>query len=511
MPVIEIDAPQIVAIDQPFEVSATITDPNEVGIEQAEFFLVTDEQETLIGRVTEAPYEIMYPGLSIGLHSIVVKATDNDGNSADAVQSNLIAIDLAEPATLLTSPLNGERIQEDTPITFEAVAGTLNPDDWVTKVEFLVDNAVVGEAIEPPFTFVLEDGLAEGSYGLTSRVHTELEKSNDSNIANVLVFVPSEYGEEFNPYWTSWGTNNADMSELSDKMSTINLAFVGMSPNFELIGTDGLLQFRGSNTPDIVTSVDPTYMNWTTRKYEQPETNMAIAMGGAHETSTWELLKNPDKVAPYIQSLTDIVNDVFPVYELVQPSQYRKIGYVQIDGIDLDIESSGMESDPVWSDNIVSMIDGFTKENPNKIMMITGMHTAGDDPSCQFGGSFEDGCSYPAGSAYAGSLTLVLEGIQENNVALSKYQVMAYDAGRQGIDYDWTIALENIAEYLPKEDIILGVSIGLQWGPSGSFVESMDDIKAKALQQQELGYGGVMSWAVGALVGGRRLPSKFSK
>ncbi|WP_299695414.1 glycosyl hydrolase family 18 protein [uncultured Vibrio sp.] len=504
-PIISIDAPTVVPHDQSFEVSVTITDPNEVGIDYADFFIVTEGEETFIERITEAPYNSIYPELSPGIHYIIVRSSDRDGNYADDAQSTLLSIDMEEPATLLITPRNGERILENTPITFEAIADTLNPEDNITKVEFLIDDDVVGESSESPFRFTLESGLPEGQYNFSSRVHTELDKVKDSNIATVIIYIPGQWEEEFNPYWTSWGTDSAQMEELSDQITTIHLAFVGMNEDFELIGTNSLLQYRGDDSPEFVDNVDPTYMNWTTKKYLNPETKISLAMGGAHETQTWQLLKNTENVPAYVNSLNDIVNDVFPVYEQIESNRYQKVGYVQIDGLDLDIEALDIEKDPIWSENIVTMIDSFTENNPNKVMYLTGMHTAGDAPSCQQGGSFEEGCSYPAGSAYAGSLTLVLEGIKDNDVALAKYQVMAYDAGRQGIEYDWEVALENIAKYIPREDIILGVSIGSQWSPGGVFVEPMDEIKTKALRQKELGYGGVMSWAVGA--GGAEVPT----
>ncbi|WP_019614687.1 glycosyl hydrolase family 18 protein [Psychromonas ossibalaenae] len=499
IPEVDVTSPPFVRSEEDFEVSAEVTDPNDAGIAFVDFYIVdAANQETLIERVLEAPYETTYSGLNAGKYSILVFADDNESNSSVGESNNITVVETELPAIRMLEPLDGERIESGEDITIRAVTTTFNPEDSIAQVDFLIDGEIVGQALEQPYVLVIKGGLADADYKVSTQVTTKLGHQEVSNTSNILVYTPSEVTDTFNPYWTSWGTSDAEMSLLTDKTNTINLAFAQVIDDFTVIGSDSLLQYRGENTPEVVDWVDASYLNWTSKKYHSPETNVVLSFGGATYNAMWDLLKDTNNVESFSNALIDITHEKFPVYLKNDIGSYTKQGYVTLDGVDIDIEPAGMEKDEVWSENIAQTINHYSTNNGDKIIMLTGMHTAGDDPSCQNVSSFEQGCSYPAGTHYAGGLTKVLSSIKDNNIDLTSYQVMAYDAGIQGVDYDWKIALSNLEQYLDADKIILGVSIGEQWGPTGRFIESMETIKAKTLEQQALGYGGVMVWAVGA-------------
>lgn len=496
-PSVTITAPAVVSNTSTIPLSAEAQSTSST-INHVQFSLLDSSMNTVWTTIdSDYPYSVIADAQPVGNYTARAIAID-DNDIASTPSDSLITVAKSSIQAKLTNPKDGSTYPENSDITLETTVVDLDDNDSVKSVEFYVNGEKVDTDSSAPYSYIYHAEQA-GAYLISSNVITASNESIDAGDANIQIISNVSMSDIFTPYWTSWGTAAASMGELSDKTSSVNLAFAQMTSNFIVIGSDKLLQYSGEDTPETVSNVDPTYLNWTTRKNKNSETKMMLSLGGATYNSTWELLKDTDNIDDFVNALTDVVNQQYPVYEY-QSGLYQKIGYVQLDGVDLDIESTGLESNTIWSQNIADVIVQFKQENPNKHITLTGMHTAGDPISCQTGGSFASGCSYPAGSPYAGGLTVVLENLKQSHStdALTAYYVMGYDAGKQGIDYDWKVALNNISRYLPKEKIVLGVSIGSQWGPSGNFVESMGAITTKAQEQQSLGYGGVMVWAVGA-------------
>ena len=498
-PVVSINAPTFVRENTRFTVTADVTDPSAVGIAKVDFRLIdADGAITDVASDTSAPFEAEYPGLVAGRYRINVVATDAGQTESVPTEKPVIALDQTEPAILLDSPPDNAAYTEGEDVRVHAYATTFNPNDSVQNVEFFSNGASQFVDTVAPYEYTMTSMVA-GQYSIHAVVNTTLGLNKVSNTANISVTKYGPSADAFIPYWTYWGTASADVTQLTGKTTILNMAFAQVNNNFQVVADD-LLQYSGTDTPQTVNYVAPEYMDWTLRKYQFPNTRVLLSFGGATYSAQWDLLKTTSNVPPFVDAIEAVTNQQYPVYIETSPGSgtYEKQGYVQLDGADLDIESIGMEQNPTWSANIASMIADYGTSNPLKSITLTGIHTGADPVSCQAGGSFESGCSFPAGSAYAGSMTGVLQSIKDRGINLTNYNVMAYDAGIQGVDYDWHVALTNLSQYLPKNKIVLGVSIGAQWGPSGTFVEDMASIQAKAQEQKALGYGGVMSWAVGA-------------
>lgn len=294
-------------------------------------------------------------------------------------------------------------------------------------------------------------------------------------------------------YFTSWGISEVDLLRLSPKVTHLNLAFGLIDNNFETVGSDGILEYDEIKEPSDLYWINPAYVKWTQLKFKNPNIKVLLAYGGATYDYMWDKLNDASYIEQYAQALVKAANTKRPVFEKLQGNnQYSKVGYVALDGVDLDFEMSGRPTDAQLN-NLAKVMTRFKELAPNKLITLTGYHVSADPLECQNGGSAASGCSFPSGSGHAGELILLLR--QLNNENLDFYNLMAYDAGK---NYDWKTAMNNHAQYISKSKAVLGLTLGSQWAPEGNFVEDLSDLIAKTQEQQNLGFGGIMVWAIGA-------------
>jgi hypothetical protein len=133
---------------------------------------------------------------------------------------------------------------------------------------------------------------------------------------------------------------------------------------------------------------------------------------------------------------------------------------------------------------------------PNKKYTLTTYHVGADPVICDDKKVIRN-CSFtPEGdrSIHNGeNIELLKKSAAEG--LFDFYQVMAYDAGR---NFKYRVAMRNYAKYVPKEDLILGLSINTQWSPGGSFVEVDDELDERADWARGNGFKGIFTWNLGS-------------
>jgi hypothetical protein len=102
--------------------------------------------DAFLGEVTAPPYSLVWPRVSVGAHTVLVKAIDEMG--AVGV-SEVIRFSVGQPDVVLEAPLGGQVVPTGRIITLRAmVTGATSS---VVRVEFYARGAKVGEDSEAPY------------------------------------------------------------------------------------------------------------------------------------------------------------------------------------------------------------------------------------------------------------------------------------------------------------------------------------------------------------------------
>ena len=289
-------------------------------------------------------------------------------------------------------------------------------------------------------------------------------------------------------YLTSWSSNTLDLTQLSKNVTELNLAFGNIdASSLKPVGSDGMLD------PDSgKTWKQAAYNIWTTYKYNNPNSKILLAFGGATYSDLWTSTLTDSNAAAIAQNMADAMNAEYPVYQF--DSQYvpHVIGNVNLDGVDLDVETGGGRLTDQQANNVITLIKALRAAMPNKIITLTEFSTAADPASCQTTPGPD--CSF-VGSAHSGEMTNVLT---EAGQDLDWVNDMAYDAGP---NYPYQISLNNIAKYIPQNKVVLGLDFEKQWGPKGDFIETLNELVNRATWSKSNNFGGNMVWALGASSG----------
>lgn len=124
------------------ELGASATHPS--GIAQVEF---RTAQGSVIGSASAEPYTYTWTSPGVGVHQVVAVATTGNGIETASVEHDVVVNAL--PLSLLTAPAEGTQHHLGQPIVLGADA--TDPDGYVSAVRFLVNGAVVDEAVSAPF------------------------------------------------------------------------------------------------------------------------------------------------------------------------------------------------------------------------------------------------------------------------------------------------------------------------------------------------------------------------
>jgi chitinase len=161
-------------------ISATASD--DVGVTSVELYVDGVRQAT----DTAAPYTFSWDttGVANGSHWIYVKANDAAGNyggssvTTVSVNNGGPMPDTTAPTVALTAPANGATVSGTV-----AVSASASDDVGVDRVEFSVDGAPLGVAMNAPYTASWNASAAgAGSHTLTARAYDAAGNSSSSSI-----------------------------------------------------------------------------------------------------------------------------------------------------------------------------------------------------------------------------------------------------------------------------------------------------------------------------------------
>ncbi len=184
-------------------ISANATD-SDGSIAKVEFFA----NGVKLGEDAVSPYNFTWSGASIGSHLLTAIATDNEGASTTSSGVNISVNEVISnqaPTTAVTSPTEGENIDEGTVVVFQANAN--DTDGSITRVEFYLDGSYYGEDLTSPYSYnwtatagshtitviaIDNEGASTTSSTVTFTVNTVVE-----NQAPTASIISPSFGSEF--------------------------------------------------------------------------------------------------------------------------------------------------------------------------------------------------------------------------------------------------------------------------------------------------------------------------
>lgn len=279
-------------------------------------------------------------------------------------------------------------------------------------------------------------------------------------------------------YYGGWEGNEYDLKSLPANVTALNLSFANITPGYEVdTAASGYL----TNIPAVNSQMWPSYINWTSYKFNHPDTKIFLSVGGATYNAIWNSTLNANSADLIAKSIAKVINQSYPVYKGNFADPNEQLGTVTIDGVDLDVETGSRLSTDVANNVILLTNDLKQYLTPGKLITFAGF-SVGADP--------EDKCTVP-GSDHCGEDIPLLTAL---NTTFDWVNVMAYDAGKDYAKSTYQAALANYAQYLGKNKTVLGLDVQSQWP---GFQETAADLAAKALWQKQNNYAGAMFWGVG--------------
>ena len=184
LPTVSLTSPtngQVFTAPANITLSATASDANGT-IAKVQFF----QGATLLNEDLTAPYSFAWNNVSANNYSLTAKAIDNHGGvTTSAIVSAFVT---NAPTTSITSPANNSSFVVGSNITINASAS--DTDGSVAKVEFFQGAVKLGEDTTSPYSFTW-NGVAAGSYSLTTRATDNLGTTGTSAAVNINVIAPS--------------------------------------------------------------------------------------------------------------------------------------------------------------------------------------------------------------------------------------------------------------------------------------------------------------------------------
>jgi hypothetical protein len=184
------NTPPIVSISGPatksvFNVGANITivalasDPNG-SISKVEFYA----NNLLIGTDSSFPYSYVWNNVGVGDYVVFARAYDNLNDSTNSMAINISVIQPVNvlPTVSITAPVSGTNFAYPSPVTITATAA--DSDGYTTKVEFYVDNVLIGTDTISPYSYTWNTVTA-GNHTLTARAFDNLNAAKTSSAVNI--------------------------------------------------------------------------------------------------------------------------------------------------------------------------------------------------------------------------------------------------------------------------------------------------------------------------------------
>ncbi|MCX5773195.1 MAG: glycosyl hydrolase family 18 protein [Fusobacteria bacterium] len=302
----------------------------------------------------------------------------------------------------------------------------------------------------------------------------------------------------FEVYYATWASTLNFSELLPSNVNVINLSFFNITSK-TISDVNGSMKIPEEGGQSVANQ----YWNWTKFKYDNPNSKVMLSLGGATYNSVWESFfatASDSDINDLVNNIATILNTNYPAYKNQGwwVTNNIKLGTVQPDGIDLDLESGGAFPQAALT-NVGKFITAFKAKMPNKYISITCVSTAADDANSNTFTPLYNGIGV---SAHAGEMLPLLK----NQAVMSKVDwvnIMAYDAGSKYVDpqvastLGFKGAIANFSKYVSPSKIVLGLDGAKQWDPENSnYVEPSEQIGIQAKYASDNGIG-VMYWAVG--------------
>lgn len=185
-----------------FEVSATDPDGS---VKKVEFYL----NNAKVAEDSVAPYEYEYIANTYGNYSFFARASDNLGGIAASGSLNFVIN--APPIVAISSPSTGTKYTPGSVLTLQVK--TSDVDGVVSRVEFWQNGEKLGEDLDPPFTFIVNN-LNSGGYIFAAKAFDNFGASSTSSPVAVIVNAPPNI---------LFVTPTKDTTILQSKSLTVNL------------------------------------------------------------------------------------------------------------------------------------------------------------------------------------------------------------------------------------------------------------------------------------------------
>ena len=137
-----------------------------------------------LGTRTSAPFELAWSNVTPGSYSVIARVTDTLSNTASSTATVVRVVTNAAPTVQLTAPVAGQQLYTGQPVGLSATAA--DADGTISKVEFLVDGAMVATSLTAPFNGVWS-AQGAGSHTIAVRATDNLGTAATSSPINVLV------------------------------------------------------------------------------------------------------------------------------------------------------------------------------------------------------------------------------------------------------------------------------------------------------------------------------------
>lgn len=161
-----------------FDVNANDPDGS---VKRVEFYL----NNAKVGVDSVAPYAYEFTGNSFGNFTFFARATDDLGGIST---SNTLNFTLnAPPIIALSSPATGAKYVPGSVLTLQA--NSSDPDGSVNRVEFWQNGEKIGEDLDSPFTFIINN-IKSGAYFYVAKAFDNQGLSSTSSPVAVIVNAP---------------------------------------------------------------------------------------------------------------------------------------------------------------------------------------------------------------------------------------------------------------------------------------------------------------------------------
>lgn len=154
-----------------------------------------------VAEMAGAPLVATLSNVPAGTHTLVARASDDLGATADSMPVRVLVDGNRPPVVALTQPVAGAEFEA--PAILPLVAAATDSDGVIQRVDFLLDGNLAGSATAAPFELVVR-GVGAGSHRVRARAFDNLGAMAESPEVSVTVRPPNV--PPVVSLATSWGT-----------------------------------------------------------------------------------------------------------------------------------------------------------------------------------------------------------------------------------------------------------------------------------------------------------------